>query len=246
MISSAGGADEPVVPARSERAGSAPIGEWVAVLEFASVDPCRPFVAADVEALIEHLYGWDPSGLWHADRYLIQLQIPARGPAEALAVAMDHHLEAAEAVGLPPTSTVRVEVLTVDSLEHSWREAEPTTTHAAPAVAGGPLCVEAYTATRSLLAAATFEEVARILTDFVVTVGGRVEAGAPRYLPGTVDIDLGLDGDQSSYASAEAFSVPGLIIEQSLPTLLTDAHRALARIQEHHHGCNASHPPQVA
>jgi hypothetical protein len=78
---------------------------------------------------------------------------------------------------------------------------------------------------------------------FVITIGGRVEPGVPRHLPGTIDIDVTLEGEKARHATAEAFSVAGLIIEQSLPALLSDARMGLARLHRDQPNGEPQRPP---
>jgi hypothetical protein len=202
-----------------------PSTRWAAILEFASITPVRELVIGDVEALLQHLDLWNPSGLWSPDRYAIQLQIPAPTPDQALRLALSYHLDAARSAGLPATTLLRVEVLTYEQFEQSFQEPPETAAGREGAVAG-----ELYRATRSLLAATSRIELADILVEFVTAIGGRIEPGPRRHLGGTTAVDLTLNGDEARHASAESFSMSGLFLEQFLPTLVADARRRLARM----------------
>ncbi len=203
---------------------------WVAVAEFERPVTSRPLLVGDVEALIEHLREWHPSGLWSSDRYAIQIYMPARTADQALRWALAYHLDGARAVGLLPVKLLRVEVLTVEEHVRAFQVADLTGTHVAPRATKAVLCDELYLATRSLHAATTPADLIDAVIGFVTAVGGRVELGAARVVPGMIEMDLTIEGDGRFRASAEAFSVAGLILERSLPDLLADARHALTRL----------------
>ncbi len=206
-----------------------PMDEWITVVEF-QADRGEPFVVDDVKALMGQLRIWQPSGLWSADRHAIQLKIPAPTAPQALQWALAYYRQAAIAVGLAMTTLVRIEVLTVEEHDRSSHQYDLGAPLEVPALRG-LLCDEVYAATRRLLAATTPGDLDDVLVRFVISVGGRVERGEPRHLPGITEIDLSVEGDQTQHATADAFSVAGLIIDQSLPTLLIDARQALARLR---------------
>lgn len=216
--------------ALSAQAG--PNSLWIVMAEFAPVAGGE-FAADGIDALMKHLDRWHPTGLWDPGRCAIQLQVPAPTSAEALRRAMAHHRQAARAAGLPGVTLLRAEVLTVEEVERSWDDGGGDDPDADGAGCCGLFCDDVYSATRGLTAATTAAEVVAIVQRFVDLVGATTEPGVPRYLPGTCDIDLRIDGGAARHASAEALSVAGLMLESVLPTLLTDARRALARLQQH-------------
>lgn len=209
-------------------AGEGGIDGWIVVLEFSPEVAYWPVSQVEVDGIVERLDEWNPTPLWHPDGYVIQLHIPARDPVQALQQAVALHREASTRAGADHMVMVRAEVLTVDAMERSWFDDEPTPGFATapPGAVGAGL----QTATRCLIAATTRPEVYDIVTRFVTGVGAEVQPGAARRLPGMIDIDLDGAGGDARHATAEALSVAGLILEQALPTLLRDAGVALARI----------------
>lgn len=201
--------------------------EWIAILEFAPTDASTRFVVDDTDNLMEHLRDWDPSGLCSPDRYAIQLHLQARDAHEALRSALAYHHQAAEAAGLPPSNLARAELLTADQFDRDCLEDDPV----AGPVPTPVLCEEMYTATQRLFGATTSAELSDIVTGFVTAIGGTVEHRGAWSGSKTVEFDVSLEGDQSCIATAEAISVAGLIIEQSLPTLVDDARGILSRLQ---------------
>jgi len=220
------------LPAQSAR--STDTDEWVAVLEFAVTDSTQVFMADAVESMVEHLRCWQPSALWNPDRYAIQVRIPARAPHEALYWAFAYHREAAQAAGLPAAPLVRAEVSTVEELTRSWQEYE-LADGAPPAPAPEwLLCRELYQAIRHLVAATTEAALAGAVIGFVAAVGGTVEPGEARRRPGVIVVDITMAHGEAYHATADAFSVAGLVIESSLPALVADAQRAAARLRRPH------------
>jgi hypothetical protein len=201
--------------------------EWIAILEFAPTNGITRFVVDDIDNLLEHLRDWDPTGLCSPDRYALQLRLPARDAHEALRWALAFHEQAAEAAGMPPSTLARVEILTADQFDRDCLEDDPVAGWAPTPV----LCDEVYTATRRLFTAATSGELSDIVTRFVTAIGGQVEHRSAGSRRETVELDVSLEGDQSCFATAEALSVAGLIIEYSLPSLVEDARGILSRLQ---------------
>jgi len=217
-------------PAESPRGtGTKPSGDWIVLLEFASTEGAKPIAADEVQGCIDALREWNPSGLWHPDRYAVQLQVAGPDPYQALGRALACQQRAAATIGLPAAVLVRAEVFTVEELEHSCQD-DCRAAVAAPAPAAALLCHELYDATRGLIAAGTLDELHATLVDFVTAIGGQVMPGSPQCLPGTADVDLSLVVDDAKHAIADSFSVAGLILEYSLPALVSDARVALARL----------------
>ncbi|MDQ1367233.1 MAG: hypothetical protein QOE57_3275 [Acidimicrobiaceae bacterium] len=239
MTPSAGGVHNPfVAPAEPG------VDEWVVVLEFSPALGCRACLYGDVEALLESLREWRPSGLWSLGRYAVQLHIPASTPHHAVRWALAYHEQAAKAVGLPLADLNRVEVFTLEVLEESWLEADLTTEGVTTRCSSQPLLYdEVYTATRGLLAATTATEVADIVAGFVTAAGGRVEPGPVAHLPGIFDIDMTIEAGRATHAWAEAVSVARLVVEQLLPVLLADARCALLRFQTRDRKGEFEQPP---
>lgn len=201
--------------------------DWVVVIEFSTVaSGDGPFELSAVQDLIEQLREWQPTGLFHPDRYAIQLNVSASGADEALHIATSQHDWAAEATSVGGSFT-RAEVLTVAEFEEMWH-LEASDGNPRPWKKSAALTsIEVYEATRDLLAASTAAEVTDILVHFVLTVGGRVSVGRARHLPGITSIDLADGPGEELQATAESFSVAGLLIERWLPQLVDDARRTL-------------------
>jgi hypothetical protein len=200
------------------------MGDWVVVLEFSASRDYGPFDLAVVQALVERLREWHPSGLYDPDRYAIQLHVAADG-AESM------HEQALQAVGVMASFT-RAEVLTLGEFEATWGDEEVGATHLPrPAAAEALISVEVYEATRSLLSATSAAAVIDVLVRFVLAVGGRVNVGQQQQVPGMVSVDISTSPREQLHAVAERFSVAGLIIERWLPSLLDDAKRTLALLE---------------
>lgn len=206
------------------------MGDWVVVLEFSASRGEGPFELTVVQALVERLREWHPSGLYNPDRYAVQLHIPAVGADEALRIATMYHEHAVYAVGANAAFT-RAEVLTLAEFEESWHEAAASGTGVPAGTAQALISIEVYEATRALLTASTPSEVTDVLVKFVLAVGGRVNVGEPRHVPGMVSLDLSITPDEKLHAMAESFSVSGLIIERWLPPLVDDAKRTLVLLE---------------
>jgi hypothetical protein len=206
------------------------MGDWVVVLEFSACRGERPFELTVVQALVERLREWHPSGLYNPDRYAVQLHIPAAGADEALRVATSFHEQAVRAVGTTASFT-RAEVLTLGEFEESWHDAAASGSSLPSGAAQALISIEVYEATRALLSASTPAEVTDVLVRFVLAVGGRVNVGQRRHVPGMVSVDLSIAPGEQLYAMAESFSVAGLIIERWLPPLVDDAKRTLVLLE---------------
>ncbi len=180
-----------------------------------------------VQALVERLREWHPSGLYNPDRYALQLHIPAATADEALHIAAAFHEQAVQAVGTT-TSFLRAEVLTLGEFEESWHDAATSGTSLSPGAAQALISIEVYEATRALLSATSPSEVTDVLVTFVLSVGGRVNVGQLRNVPGMVAVDMSTSPGEELHAMAESFSVAGLILERWLPPLIDDAKRTLA------------------
>jgi|HubBroStandDraft_1064217.scaffolds.fasta_scaffold146577_1 hypothetical protein len=207
------------------------MGDWVVVLEFSPLRGDRPFELSVVQALVERLREWHPSGLYNPDRYAIQLHIPATAADDALRLAVSYHEQAVQAVAAAATFT-RAEVLTLSEFEASWHL--PTGSGAglpAGRAAQALISIEVYEATRALLGAATASQVTDILVRFVLAVGGHVSVGPPRQVAGVVSVDLSVSPGEELHALADNLSVAGLIIERWLPPLIEDAKRALVLLE---------------
>jgi hypothetical protein len=106
--------------AQAERAAHGHCGgheEWVAILEFAPWPGDAALQQVHVESLVESLREWRPVGLFHHERYAIQLQLSAPDPQAALEFALDGHRRAARSAALPATRFVRGEIVTLTEFE---------------------------------------------------------------------------------------------------------------------------------
>ncbi len=204
--------------------------DWVVVLEFSLGSGERPLELSVVQALVESLREWHPSGLYSPDRYAVQLHIPADGADEALRIATSFHKQAVGAIGAAGEFT-RAEILTLDEFEEGWRDESGPPARLAAGAAQALISIEVYDATRALLGATTPSEVTDVLVRFVLAVGGRVHVGQCRPVPGMVSVDLSLTPGDQLHAIAESFSVAGLIIERWLPPLVDDAKRTLVLLE---------------
>jgi len=206
---------------------------WVVVVELACPDTPGPFRVAHLAALVDELAGWEASGLWSEDRYAVQLHVPAPGPHHALRVALGFYRQALRSVGLPDSKLIRIEVLTSEEMCRSCEELghDQISVAPAPAVGSALHSPQAYVATRALVAAATAADIARVVDDFVVAIGARVQPGPPLHHEDMTEVELDGDGCAPRHAIAEALSMSGLLLEQALPNLLFDARHALARLQ---------------
>ncbi len=106
--------------AQAERAARGDGGEeWVAVLEFGALPSDPPLRHGDVEALVEALREWHPVGLFHHERYAIQLQLTAPDPEAALEFALARHRAAARSAAIPATTFLRAEIVRLTDFESS-------------------------------------------------------------------------------------------------------------------------------
>jgi hypothetical protein len=170
--------------------------------------------------------------LYNPDRYAVQLHVPAAGADEALRTATSFHEQAVRSVGAAAAFR-RAEVLTLGEFEESWHDPSAASSGApSTGAAQALISIEVYEATRALLSAATPAEVTEILVRFVLAVGGRVNVGHRRHVPGMVSVDLSTAPGDELHAMAESFSVAGLIIERWLPALVDDAKRTLALLEK--------------
>jgi hypothetical protein len=203
---------------------------WIAVLEFARPDDGRAFLAGDFQELMDRLHRWQSSGLWHPDRYAVHLRLSAGHPDEALEWALAYHGDAARAAGLPLSRLVRVEIMTVSEFERQLDEDDPEDQDP-PSTSDAWVLDEVYETTRRLLAAATASELSDSIAGFLTAIGATVESGVPGDRPGVIDVDITIAGQELRHACADRLSVTALVIERSLPSLLGDAHRMLARLE---------------
>jgi hypothetical protein len=91
---------------------------------------------------------------------------------------------------------------------------------------------ELYTATRALLRVSTPSDITDLLVRFVSAIGGSVNVGECRPVPGMVSTDISIGDGEPLHAVAETVSVAGMIVEQSLPSLVADARVALHQLHE--------------
>ena len=204
-------------------------GDWVIVLESAAADPGVTLDGSDVEHLLARLAGWDATAMYCSDRYAVVMRATARTASDALEAAVEGHAAAARAVGGvggPAFSVVRAEVLKAEEFEASFadsREVVERRNNRYPGLASEEL----YLATRSLLWSSTPDEIAAVLARFVTAAGGAVRVGPQRHLPGLVSIDFSFRNGESISAVAGTNSAAGLLLEESLPSLVEDAGRVL-------------------
>ena len=209
------------------------MNDWIVILEFTSADVGGRIDVAVVEYFVARLAEWRPVGLYHPDRYALQLQVSAVTADEALHEAVVQHRMAAAALGSGAIFS-RAEVVSLTEFERTW-EPPPAPTLSAPALlprADGEtvVCAEVYDATRALVSAATAEEVTSILTDCVIAIGGTVQLGSAPPAPGTTLIDLTIVPEWPVFATADTISVPAMILERWLPPLVDDARQKLASL----------------
>jgi hypothetical protein len=223
-----GDSDAGTDPGRSGGAGEAeaPPEDWVVIVE-ASAQPAYQF--PEVRELVARLAGRRATALYSLERYAVQLRVTAPTHHEALTIAVAAHHEAITAMGVAAPTLLRVEVMTLGEMKLGHAESSTGTAPARVYEALVPTAV--YDATRALFQATTRAGIDRVLTGFVLAAGGSVNIGELSYFPGQVSVDLGLSPDDRVYATADADSVSGLIIEQSLPTLVVDAQRMLTRLR---------------
>ncbi len=224
MVTEPGAAAEPGRSGGAEEA-AAPLERWVVILEAAAVPA---FQFHQVKQLVSRLDKWRSSGLYSLERYAVQLHMPSSRHDEALALAVEAHDQAIADLGLGTPTLLRAEVMTLDELKVGCGQTAAETQEGRTYDAMIPTAL--YDATRALLRASTRAQIDEVLTGFVITVGGTVNIGELRYIPGQVSVDLGLWPRDHMYATADSASVAGLMIEQSLPSLVHDAERMLVRL----------------
>ena len=208
------------------------MNDWIVILEFSSGDLGGRIDVAVVEYFVARFAAWRPVGLYHPDRYALQLHISAPTADEALHEAVVQHQKAAAAV-CSGTTFSRAEVVSLPEFERTWDSPAPSPALASPgslprADEETIVCPEVYDATRALVRAATAEEVTTILTDCVVAIGGTVQLGLAPPAAGTTVIDLTIVPDLPLFATADSISVPAMILERWLPPLVADARQKLA------------------
>ncbi|MDQ6615439.1 MAG: hypothetical protein M3083_12020 [Actinomycetota bacterium] len=189
----------------------------------------RPaFQFPQVKELVRRLEPWRATGLFSLERYAVQLHSHATEHCDALSLALAAHDQAIRAMEVRTPKLLRAEVLTLAELKlgcaQTMAESQPGRSFDAL------IPTQVYEATRSLLRANTRAQIDEVLTAFVITAGGTVNLGELSYTPGQISVDLGLSPADRVYATADAASMAGLMIEQSLPTLIHDAERMLARL----------------
>jgi len=204
--------------------------QWVVSLEIDRLADDRPVELADVKAAYEHLGAWNPTCRWQMDHYTVVVEVPAPDALEATACAMAQYGDAIAAVGLGTPRFVRVKVVRAQDSRSPWRAPDGPADAPAPSGLKGFVTPELVAATRALLTATTEDEVTQTLHRFIVAVGGRVELGAPRPRTGMIDLDVSIGRTRAYHAIVPSFSVAGLIIEGSLPTLVADARCALEKV----------------
>jgi hypothetical protein len=208
--------------------------EYVVVLECQTRGPQgaldHGLLHAVVEELVEELREWHPAALFSPDRYALQLRVVAERPTEAFRRALELHDRAIHSIGISPPALARVEVLTGREFESQWEDPGPGATTMTESV----LSHEIYWATRALVGATTATELTDVLIGFVTSVGGQIQRHPADYADSAdpageqVSLDFSLD-EERLYAVADRFSVTGLILEHSLPTLVADARAVLNR-----------------
>jgi hypothetical protein len=203
-----------------------PPQEWVVIVE-ATADPAFEF--HHVKQLVTRLDRWHSSGLYSLERYAVQVQVSSPTHHEALSLALAAHDEAIEALGFAPPTLLRSEVLTLGELKHSVGQ----TAAEAPVgrVFDALIPTALYEATRALFRANSRAGIDQVLTRFVIAAGGTVNIGELQYFAGQVSVDLALAPGDRMFATADAASMAGLTVEQSLPALIHDAERMLAMLQ---------------
>ncbi|MDQ6613601.1 MAG: hypothetical protein M3083_02265 [Actinomycetota bacterium] len=208
------------------------LDDWVVVIEAATDRAYDTFEFGLVQDLLSRLREWHASGLYNPHRYAVQLHIAAVAPYEALRCAVAYHDLAVRAVGLTRSSLTRAEVLTLSEFELGLlvptTQARTPLPHARNALISDHL----YTTTRALLRVSTPAEITGLLVQFVTAVGGSVNVGECRPVPGMVSFDISVAEGEPLHAVAENASVAGMIIEHSLPSLVDDARLALRQLHE--------------
>jgi hypothetical protein len=221
--------------------GSERRDEWVIVLEFVPGSAGAPIDYDTVHDVVDELRAWQPTGLFAPDRYALQLRVPADQPMAALRRGLALHRRAVDSVGAPAPVLARIEVLTTAEFDRQWDDFSGR--RAGAAQDSTVLTNDVYWATRSLLRAATPSQVTNILVGFVLAVGGEIDVAAPDGRPDKVVVDLTTDECEPLYATADAVSVPGLIVEQSLPALVADSRAVVARLRQVDHANDLPQPP---
>lgn len=197
---------------------------WVVILE-ACAEP--PLQFQQVKQLVSQLHQWNPSGLYSLERHAVQLQIPTERHDDALALAIASHDRALRDLGVQVCNLLRAEVMTLGELQLGTGQ---TLAEVQERRYDAMIPTALYEATRGLLRASDRAQIDEVLTGFVIAVGGTVNIGELKYFPGEVSVDLGLSPSDRMYATADAASVAGLMIEQSLPLLIHDAERMMTRL----------------
>jgi hypothetical protein len=208
------------------------VDDWVVIIEATTNRDGDSFDFTAVQDLLGRLREWHASGLYNPHRYAVQLHIAAVAPYEALRCAVAYHDLATRAVGLTKSSLTRAEVLTIGEFEMGLLLPPAPTGTPSPRTRHGLISQELYSTTRALLRVSTPGEITELLVGFVTAVGGSVNVGECRPVPGMITVALSPGSGEQLHAVAESMSVAGMIIEQSLPTLVDDARLALRQLHE--------------
>ncbi|MDQ1358058.1 MAG: hypothetical protein QOF20_2258 [Acidimicrobiaceae bacterium] len=208
------------------------LDDWVVIIEATTDRATDSFDFTAVQDLLGRLREWHASGLYNPQRYAIQLHIAAVAPYDALRCAVAYHDLASRAVGLTKSSLTRAEVLTLGEFEMGLLLPAAPPGTPSPRGRHSLISQELYTTTRALLRVSTPGEITALLVAFVTSVGGSVNVGECRPVPGMITVALSTGAEEQLHAVAESMSVAGMIIEQSLPTLVEDARLALRQLHE--------------
>jgi hypothetical protein len=223
-------------PNRSQPSGGT-TKAWVVVIEVMAPPDQPAYQFEAVSRLVDLLEEWRATGLFCADRYAVQVEVRARGHADALRLALARHDQAVDDLGLARPSFLRAEVLTPELLREDWlnEDAGPT-----PDGPWRSIPTAVYDAARAMVRATTVGEVRDLLARFVAEAGGSVTIGTtppqpgmpgmPGNAPGMVVVDIGISAGEHLCASAEALSVGGMLIELWLPAVVEDARCAFERL----------------
>jgi hypothetical protein len=208
------------------------LDDWVVVIEATTNRSNETFQFSVIQDLLGRLREWHSSGLYNPHRYAIQLHIEAVAPYDALRCAVAYHDLAARAVGLTKSLLTRAEVLTLGEFETGLLLPPSPMSTTSPRSRSALISDELYTTTRALLRVSTQAEITDLLVRFVTAIGGSVNVGECRPVPGMVSADISIGDGEPLHAVAESVSVAGMIVEQSLPSLVSDARLALRQLHE--------------
>ncbi|MDQ1369029.1 MAG: hypothetical protein QOF20_1382 [Acidimicrobiaceae bacterium] len=203
------------------------LDDWIVVLEATTESDGAALEFGAVQTLLRRLHDWHATGLYNPHRYAVQLHVPAVAPYEALRCAVVYHDLEAKAAGLGGCTMARAEVMTLGEFESGLLTPPSAETPAPLPGRYGLVSEELYLATRALLCLSRPAEATEVLVRFVTAAGGSVQFGECSPTPGMIVVDLGIAEGVQLHAVAEAVSVAGMIIEQSLPSLVDDARTAV-------------------